>query len=300
MRSSAHDDHAWLHTFTRLAVRCRPCHEERSPPGHPPDRPRPAPSPGSFEADLSAPVLAAGNRLPNVRQISERVAMGRRSVARARHRLRRSARRAAARLHPAGRALRPGRRQHADGRRAGRGDRPVAVGDEPARRRARPAAARRAPPGTRGPPPADAPPDPARARRAARRRSGRADQFLSAVRPLPTAERAIVAMGVAALATHAISRRGRLIRTTPRVASGAHRRVVMDIGRINRSSRCASSTATRTARGASSSRAPTSRRGRPRSRNRTGPRARRSTSASVVRRGGRGRAPLDDPGDPRG
>ena len=44
---------------------------------------------------------------------------------------------------------------------------------------------------------------------------GRADQFLSAVRPLPTAERAIVAMGVAALATHAISRRGRLIRTTP-------------------------------------------------------------------------------------
>src|SRR3954451_2311438 len=43
---------------------------------------------------------------------------------------------------------------------------------------------------------------------------GRAEQFLSAVRPLPTAERAIVAMGVAALATHAINRRGRLIRTT--------------------------------------------------------------------------------------
>ena len=40
----------------------------------------------------------------------------------------------------------------------------------------------------------------------------RADQFLTAVRPLPTPERAIVAMGVAALATHAISRRGRLIR----------------------------------------------------------------------------------------
>jgi DNA-binding MarR family transcriptional regulator len=40
----------------------------------------------------------------------------------------------------------------------------------------------------------------------------RADQFLSAVRPLPAAERALVAMGVAALATHAISRRGRLIR----------------------------------------------------------------------------------------
>jgi DNA-binding MarR family transcriptional regulator len=44
----------------------------------------------------------------------------------------------------------------------------------------------------------------------------RADQFLAVVRPLPPAERAIVAMGVAALATHAISRRGRLIKK-PRV-----------------------------------------------------------------------------------
>ena len=41
----------------------------------------------------------------------------------------------------------------------------------------------------------------------------RADQFLTAVRPLPTAERAVVAMGVAALATRAFSRRGRLIRS---------------------------------------------------------------------------------------
>jgi len=40
----------------------------------------------------------------------------------------------------------------------------------------------------------------------------RADQFLAVVRPLPAAERALVAMGVAALATRAISRRGRLIR----------------------------------------------------------------------------------------
>src|SRR2546421_1276906 len=31
----------------------------------------------TFEADLSAPVLAAGSRIQNVRQISERVAMGR-------------------------------------------------------------------------------------------------------------------------------------------------------------------------------------------------------------------------------
>jgi DNA-binding MarR family transcriptional regulator len=40
----------------------------------------------------------------------------------------------------------------------------------------------------------------------------RADQFLTAVRTLPQPERALIAMGVAALATHAISRRGRLIR----------------------------------------------------------------------------------------
>jgi DNA-binding MarR family transcriptional regulator len=40
----------------------------------------------------------------------------------------------------------------------------------------------------------------------------RAQEFLSIVRPLPAAERAVVAMGVAALSTHAISRRGRLIK----------------------------------------------------------------------------------------
>jgi DNA-binding MarR family transcriptional regulator len=40
----------------------------------------------------------------------------------------------------------------------------------------------------------------------------RAEQFLSAVRPLPRGERALIAMGVAALATGAISRRGRLVR----------------------------------------------------------------------------------------
>jgi DNA-binding MarR family transcriptional regulator len=39
----------------------------------------------------------------------------------------------------------------------------------------------------------------------------RAEQFLSAVRPMPRGERSLVAMGVAALATHAISRRGRLV-----------------------------------------------------------------------------------------
>jgi DNA-binding MarR family transcriptional regulator len=44
----------------------------------------------------------------------------------------------------------------------------------------------------------------------------RAQEFLSIVRPLPAAERALVGMGVAALSTHAISRRGRLIKQRPR------------------------------------------------------------------------------------
>ena len=43
----------------------------------------------------------------------------------------------------------------------------------------------------------------------------RADQFLAVVRPLPANARAIVAMGVAALATRAVSRRGRLIKQRP-------------------------------------------------------------------------------------
>jgi DNA-binding MarR family transcriptional regulator len=42
----------------------------------------------------------------------------------------------------------------------------------------------------------------------------RAEEFLSIVRPLPSAERALVAMGVAALSTHAITRRGRLIKAS--------------------------------------------------------------------------------------
>ena len=38
----------------------------------------------------------------------------------------------------------------------------------------------------------------------------RADQFLAVIRPLPPAERALVAMGVAALASHAMTPRGSL------------------------------------------------------------------------------------------
>ncbi|MDQ3938036.1 MAG: MarR family transcriptional regulator, partial [Chloroflexota bacterium] len=40
----------------------------------------------------------------------------------------------------------------------------------------------------------------------------RAEQFLAVVRPLPAAERALIAMGVAALSSRAITRRGRLIK----------------------------------------------------------------------------------------
>lgn len=40
----------------------------------------------------------------------------------------------------------------------------------------------------------------------------RAEQFLAVVRPLPMADRAMVAMGVASLASRAMSRRGRLIK----------------------------------------------------------------------------------------
>ncbi len=41
----------------------------------------------------------------------------------------------------------------------------------------------------------------------------RAEEFLAIVRPLPANERALVAMGVAALSSRALTRRGRLIKT---------------------------------------------------------------------------------------
>lgn len=41
----------------------------------------------------------------------------------------------------------------------------------------------------------------------------RADEFLAIVRPLPPAERALIAMGVAALSSRALTRRGRLIKS---------------------------------------------------------------------------------------
>lgn len=48
----------------------------------------------------------------------------------------------------------------------------------------------------------------------------RAAQFLAVVRPLPPAERAVVAMAVAALATRVVTRRGRLIKAPAEGATG--------------------------------------------------------------------------------
>lgn len=184
-----------------------------------PAMPRPAGRPTTvrtiarrFEADLGASILAAGPRIPNVRQISERVAMGR----------------ALWRELVVGFAsqlgdLRLGFTQLAalyvlaDGSTTTVGELADSLGRSPsatsrlveglARRRL---VERREDPEDR------------RQRSVALTQRGqailravdraRADQFLTVVRPMPTPERALVAMGVATLATHAISRRGRLIR----------------------------------------------------------------------------------------
>ena len=166
-----------------------------------------------YEEDLSPAVVAAGNRLPNVRQISERVAMGRalwRELV----------------IGFAGQLgeLRLGFTQLAalyvlaDAGTMTIGDVAEAIGRSPS-------ATSRLVDGLvrrrlveRQPEPED------RRQRTVRLTQrgqailrvvdrARADQFLIAVRALPGPERAIVAMGVAALATHAINRRGRLIRT---------------------------------------------------------------------------------------
>jgi DNA-binding MarR family transcriptional regulator len=168
-----------------------------------------------FEADLSPAVIAAGNRLPNVRQISERVAMGR----------------ALWRELVIGFAsqlgeLRLGFTQLAalyvlaDGRTTTVADLAETLGRSPSatsrlidglvRRRL---VERR--PDT----------EDRRQRTLWLTQRGqallrvvdrsRADQFLSALRPLPPAERALIAMGVAALATKAVTSRGRLLRGRP-------------------------------------------------------------------------------------
>jgi len=168
-----------------------------------------------FEADLGASVLAAGPRIPNVRQISERVAMGR----------------ALWRELVIGFAsqlgdLRLGFTQLAalyvlaDGSTTTVGELAEALGRSPSATSRLVDGLTRRRLVERRPEPEDR-----RQRSVSLTQRGhavlravdraRADQFLTAVRPMPTPERAVVAMGVAALATHAISRRGRLIRTRP-------------------------------------------------------------------------------------
>lgn len=165
-----------------------------------------------FEADLSAPVLAAGTRIQNVRQISERVAMGR----------------ALWRELVIGFAsqlgdLRLGFTQLAalyvlaDGSTLTVGELAEAINRSPSatsrlidglvKRRL---VERKAEEEDRRQKTLNLTPRGHAVLRVVDR--ARAEQFLSAVRPMPTGERAIVAMGVAALATHAISRRGRLIK----------------------------------------------------------------------------------------
>jgi DNA-binding MarR family transcriptional regulator len=165
-----------------------------------------------FEADLSAPILAAGSRLPNVRQISERVAMGRAlwrelviGFASQLGELRLGCTQLAALyvLADTG-TMTIGDLAEIINRSPSATSR---LGDGLVRRRL---VERRTEEEDR------------RQRSLQLTQRGqailrvvdraRADQFLSAVRPMPTAERALIAMGVAALATHAISRRGRLVR----------------------------------------------------------------------------------------
>ena len=166
-----------------------------------------------FEADLSASILAAGARIPNVREISERVAMGRvlwRELVVG----------FAAQLGE----LRLGFTQLAalyvlaDGATRTIGDLADVLGRSPsATSRLVDGLVKRRLVERRE----EA--DDKRQRSVALTPRGRAllrvfdraraDQFLTAVRPLPAAERAVVAMAVAALATRVFGRRGRLIRT---------------------------------------------------------------------------------------
>ena len=206
------DSRAGLQVFRRAPYAARAMPDDR--PARPINRPAPARTIARrFEQDLSAPVLAAGSRIRNVRQISERVAMGRAlwrelviGFASQLGELRLGFTQLAALYVLAdGSTLTVGELAESINRSPSATSRLIdglvkrrlverQVEEEDRRQKI----LRLTPRGQA-------------VLRVVDR--ARAEQFLSAVRPLPTAERAIVAMGVAALATHAISRRGRLIRT---------------------------------------------------------------------------------------
>jgi DNA-binding MarR family transcriptional regulator len=186
---------------------------EERPVHRPTTRPAPARTIARlYEADLSPAVLAAGNRLPNVRQISERVAMGRAlwrelviGFASQLGELRLGFTQLAALYVLAdGSTLTVGELAESIGRSPSATSRLV---DGLVRRRL---VERHQEPEDRRQRTLRLTPRGHAVLRVVDR--ARAEQFLGAVRPLPVAERAIVAMGVAALATHAINRRGRLIR----------------------------------------------------------------------------------------
>lgn len=166
----------------------------------------------TFEADLSAPVVAAGTQITNVRQITERVAMGR----------------ALWRELVVGFSSQLGELNLgftqlaalyvlAEGATTTVADLAEAIGRSPSAtsrlvdglERRRLVERRRETDDGRLRTVWLTPRGQATLRMVDR---ARAEQFLAAVRPLPRGERALIAMGVAALATHAISRRGRLVR----------------------------------------------------------------------------------------
>lgn len=166
----------------------------------------------TFEADLSAPVVAAGTRITNVRQVTERVAMGR----------------ALWRELVVGFSSQLGELNLgftqlaalyvlAEGATTTIADLAESIGRSPSAtsrlvdglERRRLVERRREADDGRLRTVWLTPRGQATLRKVDR---ARAEQFLAAVRPLPRGERALIAMGVAALATHAISRRGRLVR----------------------------------------------------------------------------------------
>jgi DNA-binding MarR family transcriptional regulator len=168
-----------------------------------------------FEADLGASVLASGPRIPNIRQISERVAMGRAlwrelvvGFASQLGELRLGFTQLAALYVLAeGGTTTIGELADTLGRSPSATSRLV---DGLSKRRL---VERREEPEDRRQRSISVTQRGQAVLRAVDR--ARADQFLRIVRPLPTPERALVAMGVASLATHAISRRGRLIPGRP-------------------------------------------------------------------------------------